>query len=156
MKIIKFLISIIIITLLGACTPTIPVPTATSIATPVIYLPTPNFWPCEILSTAQVTEEILRISGTESVESNTFKLDTETTLRLYWNQASQGNFSLLVANQDPAQSGTPFGEVTFEVIAGPSSGCGDYRFIAGEYKIVIRTEGEPWEVWAQAIASAGE
>ncbi len=124
--------------------------TGTASPTPGV-LTTPEFWPCEGLTTAKTAEEILRLSGNAPFSSEAWNLAVETTIRIYWNQASGGQFILKVVNTDPAQMGTPYGEVTFESFMGVSSGCSDYIFIPGDYKVIVEEANGPWEVWVQAI-----
>lgn len=113
--------------------------------------PTPTLPPFELVPPTPAVEEIVTASGTGPGSSSPFTIEEKSVVRVNWQQSSTGQFVLKVVNDDPAQAGTPYGEVTFAATTGPSAMAMDYEFIPGEYTIEVTSADGPWKVWIQYI-----
>ena len=150
MKIIKQMLVVALSFLLVSCMSSAGGILATKTPTTI---PTPADTPIPIndLPNGNQTGEILKISGNGPDSSNTFTLDTETMAMVKWEQHSTGEFKLYILNLDPAQSGTPYGKVLFEMVLGPSSGFSDFSFAAGKYQVDVDQSDGPWEIWITSV-----
>jgi hypothetical protein len=106
--------------------------------------------------------EIVRVNGISGEVSEPFSIEEHGTVRIHWDQASEGIFMLEINNLDPELAGTRFGSVAFEFVIGPSSGVKAYTYIPGKYVIEVEADNA-WEVWLENsdnvftnIAGAGE
>jgi len=156
MRLLKMPLILTLAIFLAACAgeATEPIATATMVATvppSPVSLPTLVSTPFSLPPGATIAGELLRLSGNAPFTSTPFRLESKTFLRVYWRQASQGKFQLSIVNLDQSQMGTPYGKVTFESTAGPSSFWGDYEFIAGDYVVSVENADGPWEIWIQVI-----
>lgn len=162
----KSLLVILLVLGLGACsnssapavstsTPVTVIPTV--LLTPTRIVPptatiTPTFVSLSLLPTRMVGGEILRTSGSGPKTNIPLTLKVDTVLRINWQQSSKGRFVLTVNNLDTSKINTPYGKVTFADIVGPSSGSGDYPFIAGSYVVSVEQADGPWQVWIQVLS----
>ena len=80
-----------------------------------------------------------------------FKLEGQRSLRVNWQQYSNGKFSLYIVNLDPSMKNTQYGKVNFDLWPGSDASSSDYEFIAGTYVISIKDSQGPWEVCLQAL-----
>jgi hypothetical protein len=113
--------------------------------------PTPTLPPLVLVPVTPAAEEIASASGEGPGSSDPFTITEKSWVRVNWQQSSTGKFVLKVVNSDPAQAGTAYGEVTFDVTTGPSALALDYEFIPGQYKIEVASADGPWKVWIQYI-----
>lgn len=104
----------------------------------------------ETISPATLISEIVSFSG-DSAQSQTFSLNSETSIRVYWNQVSKKSFLLSTTNLDPNLANSPDRSIVFESYVGPSSGCADATLSAGNYQINIENADSSWTVWVQTI-----
>ncbi|MBA4384992.1 MAG: hypothetical protein C0410_09665 [Anaerolinea sp.] len=153
-KIVNCSIIIVLLLLLSACIPSTDTidNTSPTAATVTPEVSTKNV-ACvfETISPADVIREIVNISG-DAPKSENFSLDSETTIRVYWNQTSKENFLLSTINLDPKLSDSPERKIAFESYVGPSSGCNDATISAGQYQVNVKDADGPWAVLIQAIS----
>jgi hypothetical protein len=95
--------------------------------------------------------EWLRVSGNGPFVSEPFELTAETTLRVHWDQSSNGKFLLSIVNLNPDWEDTPYGRVVYDYAIGASSGSGDYAYIPGSYVVKIESADGPWQVWIEVV-----
>jgi hypothetical protein len=105
----------------------------------------------ETISPANVVGEVVNFSG-DSPKNQKFSLKSGTTIRVYWNQISKGNFLLSGTNLDPNLVTSPERKIIFESYVGPSSGCVDATLSAGDYQIDVEKADSSWKVWVQTIS----
>lgn len=99
---------------------------------------------------ANIVSELVDFSG-DKPDSKTFILESDTTIRVFWNQTSKENFLLSGTNLDPNLADSPNRTLIFESFVGPSSGCVDATFGKGKYKVNIENADSNWEVAIVAI-----
>ena len=148
----KTKIALIVVFLLAACSsPTASSATPDLQATAKVALPTPTLPPMNLVPVVPATSELANVSGSGIGSSESFMISEKSVVRVNWQQASTGKFVLKIVNNDPAQAGTPYGEVTFDVSTGSSTGSLDYEFIPGQYTIKIEEADGPWKVWIELV-----
>jgi len=143
---------LIFVILLAACSgPATASEAPIASASPTLVGPTPTLPPLEMVPIVPAAGEILSLSQSGPGSSEPFTLNQETLLRVNWQQASAGEFLLMIVNEDPAQAGTPYGRVVFESTSGPSAMLSEYEFAAGEYRVVVEKADGPWKVWLEYV-----
>jgi hypothetical protein len=148
----KTTIALVVVFLLAACSsPTTPSATPDLQATAKAALPTPTLPPLILVPVVPATSELVSVSGSGPGSSDPFTIADKSIVRVNWQQASTGKFVLKIVNNDPAQAGTPYGDVTFEVATGPSARASDYEFIAGQYTAKVVSADGPWKVWVEYV-----
>jgi len=148
----KTKIALAVVFLLVACSsPITPSETPDLQATAKAALPTPTLPPLNLVPVTPATSELISVSGSGPGSSDSFSIKDKSIVRVNWQQASTGKFVLKIVNNDPAQAGTPYGDVTFEVVTGPSGGVSDYEFIAGQYTAKVVSADGPWKVWVEYV-----
>ncbi len=158
----KIIISLLVLCGLSACSIFIPSSkgTGTSGGTePGSALPsaaTATLPPMDLVPEVPAIKGILIVTNTGPASSEAFTIPEEGMYRINWQQASTGKFVLAVINTDPAQAGTPYGNVIFESTTGPSARFSDYAFIAGQYKITVEEADGPWKVWVEYIGPVNQ
>jgi hypothetical protein len=145
----KTKIALVLVFLLTACV----APATTTPVTPSpIPSPTPTLPPLVLTPTSQATGTLISLTQSGSSTSKPFTVTGKAFLRVNWRQASTGKFTLIIQNTDPAQAGTPYGEVTFDSVTGPDARFMDYPFIPGQYIVKVDSDG-PWTVWVETISA---
>ena len=97
--------------------------------------------------------EVLRVSGDGDYVSESFILEGQGVIELFWEQECQ-EFYLQLINSNESLAQAPGGTVIFEAAASPSANVEAddidmaYAFIPGEYVVKIDAQGGLWEVWA--------
>ena len=137
--------ALVLVFLLAACAAP-----ATSTPPPSPIPPTATLPPLVLTPTSPATSTLISLTQSGSFTSTPFTVTKNTFLRVNWRQASKSKFTLIIQNTDPAQAGTPFGEVTFNKSTGPSASLIDYPFISGQYIVKVESDG-PWTVWVQDL-----
>lgn len=144
----KTKIALVLVFLLAACA----APVSETPVSPSPISPTPVLPPLELTPMSPATGTLISLTQSGSFTSAPFTVTEKAFLRVNWRQASTGKFSLIIQNTDPAQSGTPYGEVTFDRSTGPGAFIVDYPFIPGQYVVKVESDG-PWMVWVETIAA---
>jgi hypothetical protein len=111
--------------------------------TPVSFIP-PE-------STSVQASELLRFEGEGPGQGGPIRLDSETTLRIHWQQFDEQVFQVFVVNTDPNQTDPRYKKVSIALSAVPSIGYTDYLLIPGEYLLMVETAAGKWTVWVESI-----
>jgi hypothetical protein len=106
--------------------------------------------PFETLLPAEEKSELMNISG-KSPESIDFSVDTDTAVRVYWDQVSKDSFVLSSINKDPKLTDDPARKTIIESFNGSSSGCVDLNLKSGQYSVNIESADSDWVVLIQSI-----
>ncbi len=144
----KTKIALLLVFLLAACA----APATNIPVSPSPISPTPTLPPLELTPMSPATATLISLTQSGSFTSEPFTVTENAFLRVNWRQASTGKFTLIIQNTDPAQAGTPYGEVTFNSITGPDAFFLEYLFIPGQYVVKVESDG-PWMVWVETIAA---
>jgi hypothetical protein len=99
---------------------------------------------------ADLIGELVNFTG-DKPGSATFSLESETTIRVFWNQTSKENFVLSGTNLDPNLADSPSRTLVFESFVGPSSGCVDVTLNSGKYQMNIENTDSNWQVAVYTI-----
>jgi hypothetical protein len=145
---------IFLIFFLAACAPAteplpeegLPVPTRTPggpTLTPVSFTP-PDSAPA-------AASEVLRFEGEGSGQGGPIRLETETTIRVNWQQYGEEVMQIFVVNTDPNQEDPRYKKVALALSDVPSVGYTDYTLIPGEYLLTVETGAGEWLVWVELI-----
>lgn len=111
--------------------------------TPVSFIP-PESTPVQ-------ASELLRFEGEGPGQGGPIRLDSETTLRIHWQQFDEQVFQVFVVNTDPNQTDPRYKKVSVALSAVPSIGYTDYLLIPGEYLLMVETGAGKWTVWVESI-----
>lgn len=106
----------------------------------------------EKISPAKSTKQLLELSG-NSPKSEIIELQSQTNLRVYWNQLSTQDFELSIADINSDQANNTANTIILESIIGPSSGCTDVTLEAGDYKVIVDNANNDWKVLLEAITN---
>ena len=140
----------VLIFLLAACAAPVtstPVPVPPSPIPPTATLP-----PLVLTPASAATGTLISLTQNGSFTSKPFTVTGKAFLRVNWREASTGKFTLILQNTDPAQSGTPYGDVTFDNSTGSHARFMEYPFIPGQYIIKVVSDGH-WTVWIETITA---
>ena len=144
----KTKIALVFVLILAACA----TPATSTPVPPSPIPPTPTLPPLVLTPASSATGTLISLTQSGSFTSKPFTVTGKAFLRVNWRQASTGKFTLIIQNTDPAQAGTPYGDVTFDSITGPDAMFMDYPFIPGQYVIKVESDG-PWTVWVETVAA---
>lgn len=144
----KTKIVLVLVFLLAACA----APASGTPVSPSPISPTPTLPPLDLTPRSPATGTLISLTQRGSFTSEPFTVTENAFLRVNWRQASTGKFTLIIQNTDPAQAGTPYGEVTFDSSTGPGALFMDYHFIPGQYVVKVESDG-PWMVWVETVAA---
>jgi hypothetical protein len=144
----KMNIALVLVFLLAACSApgtSLPIP-------PSPIPPKPTLPPLVLTPASLATGTLISLTHSGSFTSEPFTVTSKAFLRVNWRQSSTGKFTLIIQNTDPAQAGTPYGDVTFDITAGPDARFMDYPFIPGQYIIRVVSDGT-WMVWVETVTA---
>jgi len=144
----KTKITLVLVFVLAACAA--PVTSTPVPPSPSPIPPTPTLPPLVLTPASPATNTLISLTQTGSFTSKPFTVTGKAILRVNWRQASTGKFTLILQNTDPAQAGTPYGEVTFDSVTGPDARFMEYPFIPGQYVVKVESDG-PWMVWVDYV-----
>ena len=145
----KTKIALVFVLFLAACS----APATSTLVLPSSPIPPiPTLPPLVLTPTSPATGTLISLTQSGPFTSKPFTVTEKAFVRVNWRQASTSKFTLIILNTDPAQAGTPYGEVTFTKSTGPDAMFMDYPFIPGQYVVEVDSDG-PWMVWVETVAA---
>lgn len=112
--------------------------------TPISFIPPGDAAP-------QAATELVRFEGQGAGQSESLRLDSETTLRVHWEHYNEEFMQVFIVNTDPNQADPRYTRVAMALSGAPSFGYTDYTLITGEYRIEVLSDAGDWLVWVESI-----
>ena len=103
------------------------------------------------IAPSKTSKQVFEFSG-NSPKSEKLKINSQTLLRVYWNQLSTKDFELSISKIGSDQANDPMNLIILESMIGPSSGCTDVTLEAGEYNINVENANNDWKVLIDALS----
>lgn len=118
---------------LGACVPSTPSPSPTVPALAATQTLAPGL--------------LVSATGESSFVSDLLRRDSETTIRVEWEQSSQGLFAIWIIYESEEDLPDPdMYRILVENTVSPSSGAKTYTLPAGEWTVQVEEAHGPWKV----------